>query len=207
MIDKDTFLGRMVELGGPTDRQASERALSAVVSAFFGALQPATRAALLNELPQAVRRGIQIEDDRADEDLVYERVQAITSVPLGRAREHAQIVMRALGEFLSDDVRIRVMDDLPASVSDLFRHQTVEQPPPHEVSGEGHTLATGKAGSRHPISEANADTTQTHSVAREKNPHGDTKLSSAHGLTQEDAGESLATSRPDERRKISKAGG
>ena len=44
--------------------------------------------------------------------------------------------------------------------------------------GHGHTLATGRPGSRHPLSESGPRPAQTDSVATE-NPHGDSKLSSA----------------------------
>ncbi len=55
------------------------------------------------------------------------------------------------------------------------------------------TLAEGRPGSAHPLSEARPERAQSQSVARADNPHGDTKLSSATGLTQEREGETLAT--------------
>jgi hypothetical protein len=61
------------------------------------------------------------------------------------------------------------------------------------TAGHGDTLAEGRPGSRHPLSEARSDRSQSESVVATENPHADTKLSSAHGLTQEREGESLAT--------------
>lgn len=57
---------------------------------------------------------------------------------------------------------------------------------------QGHTLADGKPGSRHPLSEANPSHGQSHSVAESANPHADTKLSSSKGTTQEREKEDLA---------------
>jgi hypothetical protein len=41
----------------------------------------------------------------------------------------------------------------------------------------------------------------------EENPHADSKLSSAKGLTQERLDESLATAKPEQGRRISRASG
>jgi hypothetical protein len=62
--------------------------------------------------------------------------------------------------------------------------------------GRGTTLATGRPGSRHPVSEAHEDRAHTESIARSDDPHGDTKLSSSRGLTQERLRETLAEGRP-----------
>ncbi|MFO0652230.1 MAG: hypothetical protein U0326_38785 [Polyangiales bacterium] len=45
------------------------------------------------------------------------------------------------------------------------------------------------------MSESAPPAAQTHSVVREENPHGDSKVSSAAGLTQEQLHASLATGR------------
>jgi hypothetical protein len=62
------------------------------------------------------------------------------------------------------------------------------------------TLSEGKPGSRHPLSEARLDRAQSNSVARADEPHADTKLSSARGLTQERLHETLAVGRPGPKR-------
>lgn len=135
----------------------------------------------------------------ADARELYERVARDASVDIGAARELTQIVC---GAMTIDASR------LPPDVAALFERRDIGsgEPPPHKAL-HGHTLATGKPGSAHPLSEAKAERAQSHSVVREDNPHGDTKLSSASGLSQEDAAESLATARPDDRRTIGKARG
>lgn len=54
------------------------------------------------------------------------------------------------------------------------------------------TLASGKPGSKHPLSGAKPDRAQSNSVARSRNPHEETKLSSTKGTTQEREKEDLA---------------
>jgi hypothetical protein len=58
------------------------------------------------------------------------------------------------------------------------------------------TLATGRPGSSHPISEASADRTQRESIAASENPHADTKLSSTPGVSSVRSGRSLASGKP-----------
>jgi hypothetical protein len=80
---------------------------------------------------------------------------------------------------------------------------------PHVVHHDGHarTLAQGRPGSARPLSEAAPGSThplhsdkprtaQSGSVARAHNPHGDTKISSAQGSTQEREHETLAEGKP-----------
>jgi hypothetical protein len=57
----------------------------------------------------------------------------------------------------------------------------------------GHTLATGRPGSRHPLSEAAPSAGQSDSVVANGNPHGDRKLSSAPDTAVADT---LADGRP-----------
>ena len=57
--------------------------------------------------------------------------------------------------------------------------------------GGTRTLSEGRPGSRKPVSEARPANHQQHSVA-DDNPHDDTKVSSATGMTQEREHETLA---------------
>ena len=91
---------------------------------------------------------------------------------------------------------------------ELFRSPPSSEPPPeHPVAKKErhHTLATGKPGAEHPLNESRPHAAQAHSVVREKNPHADTELSSASGMTQERLDESLATVQPDDTRTIGRA--
>ncbi|HVK68207.1 MAG TPA: DUF2267 domain-containing protein, partial [Polyangium sp.] len=73
--------------------------------------------------------------------------------------------------------------------------------------GKGKTLATGRAGSQTPLSEARPERAHGESVVRAENPHGETKLSSSRGLTQEREQETLAEGEPGPLRPVSEQRG
>jgi hypothetical protein len=78
----------------------------------------------------------------------------------------------------------------PGAVPDAPEHEPVSL-------AHRHDIASGRPGSTRPLSAANPRVLEhRHSVARNGDPHGDTKLSSARGLTQEREGETLAAARP-----------
>jgi hypothetical protein len=135
---------------------------------------------------------------------LYAIVRRRANLGVGQAREGAQIVCRALGDALPDDLRLRVLDGVTGSVAELFRVRESVSPPLHDQLGAQH-LAGGRPGSQHPLSEAHARGAQSHSVVMEENPHAGTKLSSARGMTQEREQESIALAHPDDRHSISKA--
>jgi hypothetical protein len=110
-------------------------------------------------------------------------------------KEHVDVVLRALGEILDADVRARLRRALPEALARQLEVPEHGEPPPYGPprSAPPHTLASGRPGSRHPLSEGAPSRGHEHSVARNSDPHAETKLSSAHGLTQERFGESLAT--------------
>jgi hypothetical protein len=106
--------------------------------------------------------------------------------------------IHAIADALDAEARARVRRALALAIGALLSPREDGVPPPHpeppRAPAPG-TLATGRPGSRHPLSEARADRAHAHSVVREENPHGATKLSSAPGLTQEREGETLASGR------------
>jgi hypothetical protein len=126
-------------------------------------------------------------------------------------RPQAERTLRAtlsvLGERLSDDEAAALGKALPAELARLvdqseydsdfsaadFYERTRRR---LQASAGLTTLATGRPGSRHPLSESPPPAGHTHSAARSDDPHAETKLSSARGLTQERHDESLSTGRP-----------
>jgi hypothetical protein len=91
----------------------------------------------------------------------------------------------------------RVREALPEPMSVLFTpREPVEDFTYVHLDPGRRTLAEGRPGSPHPLSEARPERAHSHSVARTDNPHGDTKLSSASGLTQEREQETLAAGHP-----------
>jgi hypothetical protein len=111
-----------------------------------------------------------------------------------------------LADALSEDVLTRLRRHMPGDMGQLFtppRAMTSTAAEPHgkHAPGPGSTLADGRPGSRHPLSEANP--AHRDSVARSENPHADTKLSSSAGMTQERVSDTLATGKPGSHRPLS----
>jgi uncharacterized protein (DUF2267 family) len=204
-LDERRLVRRIEALSGLSDAASVQRAARAVSSVLLEQLPPVDRTWLLHTLPQpwsdrAARQALPLRDGDALEDF-YARVAAREGTQDGFAREHAQSVCRALAEHLDEDARRRLAARLPDAVATLLAlpeppsgaAPTVHNP---EVPRHAQTLAEGKPGSRHPLSEAAPQRAQEGSVVRSNNPHGDTKLSSSSGTTQERLAETLARARP-----------
>ena len=209
-VDRYTLTRRVMEDGGLDRPRDALRAIRATTAALGECLDEEGRDALASALPRPlaalVRRiGAAREAGSSDPRELYDRVCAREKVNLGFAREHAQAVCRVLGELLPTGAKSVLADELPAGVRELLEGRDEGAPPPHPTAHgpRHHTLATGRSGSAHPISDSAPRRAHEHSVAKNADPHGETKLSGAHGLTQEDVGDSLATAHPDERRWIS----
>jgi uncharacterized protein (DUF2267 family) len=198
---------------GFVDHEGAMRSMRATLMALAESLTADEAAEIRAELPVALRPSLEPTHDvelardmqRAPEDL-YERVSRLLDVSSANAREHVQLVCKAIGERLSPDVMARLDKDLPGDIALLFRPPEREtgDVPDHAVArAPGHTLASGAAGSTHPVSVARPGPAHSHSVVLEENPHADTKLSSATGVTQERLDESLATGKPGPERTIS----
>jgi uncharacterized protein (DUF2267 family) len=184
----------------------AERAL--VVSArVLGEVLSADEAeAVARALPEALAARVRSATSPRAADVadLFERVARREGVRASIGTEHAQIVLQVLGEALPTSVRARLQKHLGPSFGQLLEPPAVlgappppiEHAPPSPEPGRGTTLATGRPGSRHPLSEAGAERAHADSVARADDPHSDTKLSSSRGLTQERLGETLAEGKP-----------
>jgi hypothetical protein len=131
----------------------------------------------------------------------YERSRRRIRATPGRTREAIEVVLRVLGDQLDEARRDRLIRTLPPDVGRHLAPLELGEPPPYGSKSPAHvltTLAAGRPGSRHPLSESSPPAGHAHSVAKNGEPHAETKLSSAHGLTQERHDESLATGRPPE---------
>jgi uncharacterized protein (DUF2267 family) len=211
MATEEELLDKIVALAGLDTTREAERALRATLAALGELLPEKERRAFADALPSRLGMVLEMRKHHGPFGLeeFFGHVQRREVTSAGFAREHAQVVCRVLGEALPDDARARLERAVPAEYVDLFRgvSRDTAPPPTHPVEpgARHHSLATGKPGSRHPVSEAHPDSAHTHSLAREDDPHGDTKLSSASGLTQERLDESLATNVPDPSRRIGRA--
>jgi uncharacterized protein (DUF2267 family) len=111
--------------------------------------------------------------------------------------EHVESVCLVLADTLRPEALRALTEALPADVAALLvprSEPTFERVP---VDSSRRTLAEADAASEHPIYRSPPpERAHSQSVARAKEPHAETKLSSAHGLTQEREHETLAEGRP-----------
>ena len=185
------------------------------------ALVEATLGALIPWLPEHALHGLlealpgapsdlkaRTQSKRAAKHKAVDQVQAYvvkrTGVASSRAVEAAQIVCGTMQRSLDPELCAELVRALPRDVGQWFS-PAPRYAAPAPGSGHGHHLSDGKPGATHPMSEgtpgsarplgtAQPENRQSHSVATE-NPHGDSKVSSARGLTQEREHESLAEGR------------
>jgi uncharacterized protein (DUF2267 family) len=197
MIDHRNLIETVRARSGFRTNGESERAVHAVLSALGDVLGADEVNRLARELPeraaQLVRTGAATA--RFDRRDFAERVARREGVESSFGLEHAEVVCAALFSALTNETRAHLLRSLDADVASLFTTAERERPTETTVQRapkDRSTLAEGRPGSRHPVSESKPGGAQTHSVA-DANPHADTKLSSAKGLTQEDLGETLAT--------------
>jgi uncharacterized protein (DUF2267 family) len=183
---------------------AAERALRSTLSVLGQRLTDDEALALAACLPEQLARVVDQSEYSAydgDFDAVefYERVRRREKTPAGPSHEHVNVVLQALGATLDEGLRRRLARALPKAIGDQLLPADFGEPPPYvhpARSAPVSTLAGSRPGSRHPIAEAAPNGGHAHSVARNDDPHSETKLSSNEGLTQERLRESLASGRP-----------
>jgi uncharacterized protein (DUF2267 family) len=199
-------LAERVALHAGLDRDGAERALTAVASVLGQRLGRPEAEALAGELPAACGAALlgAAFDGAFDRDDFVARVAAREGVAAGFAIEHVVAVLGAIGEAASQPTLARLEHALGAELFAPFTtHSAAAAPAAAPHVGGGHTLADGRPGSRHPLSEAAPPAGQSESVARSAAPHAATKLSTAHGLTQEREHEDLKSGRPGASRPLS----
>jgi len=179
---------------------ASEvRAATEVVLSVIGAyLTTAERDLLAQELPDPL--GATVVWAVGDRAIPVEEQALAPGMRLGRAHELVASVLHVLAEELSEEVLGRLRHALPEAMADLL----VASPraPDRIITRElqmirprRSTLSEGQPGSEHPVADAHPDRSQPNSPAA-ANPHGDVKLSSSHGTTQERDHDTLAEGHP-----------
>jgi uncharacterized protein (DUF2267 family) len=173
---------------GIADDSRAERAIASVMSVLGGALTGTDADALAEDLPESFAERLRSSAggaELADARELYERVAARAGTTLGLAVEETQVVLQVLAETCRHEALMRARKHLPGDVAELLRPRAHDEQAPPRVSTPDappvarSTLASGRPGSRHPLSEAAPNRAQEHSVARSTNPHRDRKLSSA----------------------------
>ncbi len=160
--------------------EQAEAAVLSGLSVLLRSLGPTVRGQLLAQLPTPLLVSLErFPIDQSLTDPVGELAQD-RDVSLAVARELLQVVGGAVAETVDPSIVSTLLSALRPSLVP-FIAPTPDRPswqgrPP---SGSGTTLATGRPGSRHPLSEAGPSRPgQSGSIAMETNPHGDRKLSS-----------------------------
>lgn len=207
-MTQEELLSHVARHTGLTDEEEAARTVRAVLEVLGERLSWPTLQALTEDLPAPLTSGLRGISPHQDQDFdleeLHARVARRTQVRLGVAVEHTDLVCQILADALSPGTLHRLRETLPEPMSALFIPREPEEPFEHvHLDPSRGTLAEGRPGSRHPVSEAGPERAHTHSVARSDNPHGDTKLSSASGFTQEREQETLAMGHPGSDRPLS----
>lgn len=188
------LLRRIRELAPCRDDAEARRALTSTLSVLSEQLYDEERAIVARVLPPEL--GAALERPRRPRApglrRFFRRVARREGLRLSLGVEHAEVVCRVLAETLPEPALEQLRRSAP-ELAHLF-HVPEPEPPPPPVSHETPEPATPTPGPHR---------AHRHSVARSDNPHADTRLSSAHGLTQEREGRTLATGHPGSNRPIS----
>jgi uncharacterized protein (DUF2267 family) len=156
----------------------AEHALREVVTGAGAYLTRSSRQLIAEELPAEL--GEALEAGAADKTPIEERVQ-VPGLTAGEHRELVASVCRVLAEELSNEAIDALTRSLPPGIAKLLVPSSPDVP-------RASTLHRHSASVAHP------------------NPHGETKLSSTEGTTQEREHETLAEGHPGPRRTLSDPG-
>lgn len=189
-VDQDDFAAHVAAHLGAFTLNV-DRACEIVICAFAGWLSPAEHELLVSELPSSLRVPANTSLALPLEEQLIE-----LGLSVGHAREVIAAVCHVLGERLSDDLLARLRRALPPTIASFLDRPATDATSSVSRNARRYdTLAEGRPGSHAPISEASTAQPQQGSIAAD-NPHGDAKLSSAVGSTQEREHETLAEGHP-----------
>jgi uncharacterized protein (DUF2267 family) len=199
-IGAEDFCSHVASHAGVSGVRA-EHATHAVLAGIGSHLSATHRQLVAEELPPRLAGWLNESAEQSAQP-IEERV-VVAGMPAGQARELVASVCRVLAEELSVDAQQALQSSLPPTIAAWLTpgSAATERPP---GSDRTDTLATGRPGSHHPVSESAGERRHADSIAA-ANPHDDTKLSSAHGTTQERDETTLAEGRPGPTRGIARS--
>jgi uncharacterized protein (DUF2267 family) len=118
---------------GVSERGAAHSAVRATLSVLGQRLTDDEAQMLGARMPGELARLLdQSEYDGAfDAAELYERVRKRQGVSAGIARERVDIVLRAIGENLDDEVRKHLLRALPAAIGEQLIPREIAPPPEH----------------------------------------------------------------------------
>jgi uncharacterized protein (DUF2267 family) len=190
----------------------AEQATRAVLAGIGGTLTPAGRELVADELSAGLGAAILAAGSPATS--IEDQLRGLGATA-GQARELVASVCRVLVEELSSEAVDALRVGVPATLAALLVAPARDEPVPRPApAGARDTLAEGRPGSHHPLSEApgragldRAPSGPQRGSIADDNPHGPTKLSSATGSAQERRRETLAEGHPGARAPLSRGRG
>lgn len=214
MMKYEPFVAEVAARLGLSVRSEAEHAIDATLSVLGAHLPEPHAAAVTKQLPIELAQMLHGRSYRGDVELAdfYAEVREAEGVPMGFAMEHALVVCQVLAEAVDLEARKHLSVHAPRSMAPLFTLRSMPAAAPPHLSehivlpGSGHTLASGRPGSEHPLSEA-VGAGHRDSIARSDDPHADVKLSSTRGMSSERYRETLASGMPGSKRSLSSAKG
>ena len=189
----EAMVRRLCEHGPFGGDEEASGALVTMLEVLGECLSSDDAHALADDLPEPLAGRVRPGGGRCEPRQVYQRIAHRRGVRLGLAVEQAQVVGQVLAEAVSRPTLERLQQHSP-QLRELFAGSPAEAAAPARPLPEGPARGGGGPPTGHPEIVAHE-----HSIARSDDPHGDTKLSSSRGLTQEREGRSLSTARPPKR--------
>ncbi len=196
------LLDHIAAHAGLPEIDQARRAATAVLWTFGAALSPPARDRVADELSGALAIALRAGRDREPNRSIQDRVASMLGRSHVQATEIIAAVCHVLAEELSEDAVGELRRWLPRDIAAFLASS--EEVPARRPAG-GRTLAEGRPGSRHPLSDARPPPRiQSGSVAASPDPHVDTRLSTSPGTTQEREHETLAEGHPGPERPLSR---
>jgi uncharacterized protein (DUF2267 family) len=149
------WIENLRRLGPFADDESASRALIATLEALAALLTRDERESLSISVPLELRPVVLASRPHAQAapDEFFRQVAAREGARRGLAIEHAELVCLLLREMLPAEARLRLEHALP-QLAQLFAAPPAYDAPAHPGEREGETLATGRPGSKRPLSGA-----------------------------------------------------
>ena len=182
-IDPEAVVEEVMWRGAIRDHASAKAAVEVVLRALALNLSRGDADTLAEVLPSPFASMFERDNVAAPPDprTVCAALAASHNISLGHAVEHVRAVCDAMVGALDPELRALLWRRIPAQWTDLLvgpAPALESKAPPGTVPGHGHTLATGRSGSRRPLAEARPPAAQADSVITDDNPHAASKLSS-----------------------------
>ncbi len=202
-LSRQRFFDHVIQCAGFRSQSEAEDAVRATLAALSSILPTTDANHIAAQLPDWLDSQLQATSPR-DSASFLDQIAATEGVSVGFAREHAGIILQALGAELSPEGETYLCAMLPPEIAELMLPRAKASTPVRVTTHqERSTLASGRPGSRHPLSESPTGQPQSDSIAQTPDPHADTKLSESRGSTQERQKETIASGRPRRNRSLS----